>query len=324
MAEHPFWDDECLRGSIDRVALPPPPTSLFDHDLFCYEDDIDNLPPLADHLPPLPPQSPVLHLNPVTPSPNQSPRLLRIPPSPVQPWRSFMDDNCPLRKRVKVTITHPPRKRDASHIASPVKELQPAPPTKKRKLSPVRNAPRRLQTTLRLPTPGDPTPRLALQIPTLGKSSTRSVLSRKLASPQPQRRVSRPALQQRRCINGDLNARLKTMKTQRRGVSSQLPCRLPLVDVAVQAVSRAAQAYRQALSRVTSLPSASAGIVKTKQGARIIKERGGRKRKGKNGRTLLSFDDKEVAPLSDERRGAETSALLNYLHSQSAWQAGIV
>lgn len=94
--------------------------------------------------------------------------------------------------------------------------------------------------------------------------------------------------------------------------------------MAVQAVSRAAQAYRQALSRVTSLPSASAGIVKTKQGARIIKERGGRKRKGKNGRTLLSFDDKEVAPLSDERRGAETSALLNYLHSQSAWQAGIV
>lgn len=89
--------------------------------------------------------------------------------------------------------------------------------------------------------------------------------------------------------------------------------RLPLVDVAVQAVSRAAQAYSQALVSVASLPVAAVAS-RGRRSAKPGKSKLVRKRRGKR-RTLLSFDDAVVAPLIDDDREPPQSALYNYLNS---------
>lgn len=93
-----------------------------------------------------------------------------------KPWGSFLDENCPLRRRVKVTIVPSFRKRDLQRTENIPHALS-SPPLKKPRHSQSRvTAPRRLQTTFRVPRPGDPCTRLTLQIPTnSNKSQTNSL-----------------------------------------------------------------------------------------------------------------------------------------------------
>lgn len=92
--------------------------------------------------------------------------------TPPRQWRSLLDENCPLRKRVKVTIVPSMRKRDLASKDHVPLTLGTSPPLKKPRHSQSRvTAPRRLQTTFRVPQPGDACARLTLQIPsTLSKS----------------------------------------------------------------------------------------------------------------------------------------------------------
>lgn len=187
MAELPFWDEECLRGSIDHAPLPPPPRSLFESDLFCNED-VEN-DPLPPHLPSndflFAPNdafasparvllSPSRFLSAGTPPLIPHPAPLAVSPirplaeSPARPgWRSFLDDNCPLRKRVKVTITPAARARRSLGLSSPEppakKPRLSSPPQPRDQIQP--SAPRRRQTTLRLPRSGEQSGRITLHVP---------------------------------------------------------------------------------------------------------------------------------------------------------------
>ncbi len=72
----PFWDDDTLTGEITST---PHRHDLFD--VFADSATLDE----------------------VVPEPDTPPFMLH-PPSPPQTWRTFLDDNCPFRRRVKVTI----------------------------------------------------------------------------------------------------------------------------------------------------------------------------------------------------------------------------
>lgn len=120
----------------------------------------------------------------------------------------------------------------------------------------------------------------------------------------------------RPCVSAEAMRRLRALNDtsgnaarQRKEASSALP----LVDVAVQAVARAAQKYAALLNKVGSSPPAV-----TVAGALCVAQNGGKEKKGSKGaaaksggrrkkvrrkRTLLSFDDQEVAPI--EESGAE-------------------
>lgn len=102
-----------------------------------------------------------------------------------------------------------------------------------------------------------------------------------------------------------LNDTSGSIAKQKKGAGSALP----LVDVAVQAVTRAALKYAAILNKVGSSPPAAtvADALRTPQNGR--KERkgsrgatsktGGRRKKVRRKRTLLSFDDYEVAPIEE-------------------------
>lgn len=216
MAEFPFWDDVCLRGSIDRTPLPAPSRSLFDNDLFCADTSLDNssLEPFPDLLPtlsispsgsalraaehalslniersdddqastfvsscplrmgahtlvappaPVPPLADVLS-TPALPEVLSCQNTPRSPGS--RPWGSFLDENCPLRRRVKVTIVPSARKRGReTPIQPPPVASELSPSLKKPRHSQMRiTAPRRAQTTFRVPRPGDPAARMTLDV----------------------------------------------------------------------------------------------------------------------------------------------------------------
>lgn len=322
MAENRFWDDECLRGSIDQDPLPAPHQSFFETDLFCDEDGLDDLPPLPHELPPLP-STPELQATPRNsfpsslPSPKPLPESTNWPPSPPpRQWGSFLDDNCPLRKRVKVTITQPPKRRDPPTCSASSSQR------KKRRISPTRSASRSLQTTLCLPTPGDPSSRLTLHIPADRKVATRTQSQRQPSISIKDTDQSEPAEWQPSCISTDLNERLTCMYL-RKPSASQGEHSLPFVEAAVQAVGHAAHAYSKAIATVGALRDAAAivasksvtNIVKGRKVVKVAKGRSSRKRRGKRKRTLLSFDDMEVASLMEEDAYAQQSALFRYINS---------
>lgn len=243
-SEFPFWDDVCLRGSIDLAPLASCPRSLFDNDLFCDEAGVEDhsLNNFPDILPPLPTSSPPIPsptLQPLTNSNNISedpesylcsppshldissiqlmpPAASMPPPLPTLPstlsasspsslinnrnsnsrnaWGSFLDDGCPLRKRVKVTIvpssssssgqvpitsTIPRNGKKEKEVLYPStlprvpiikNHIPPQAVVKKPRNSQMRvSAPRRttqlLQTTFRIARPGDPSASIKLDIP---------------------------------------------------------------------------------------------------------------------------------------------------------------
>lgn len=99
MGELAFWDD---LETFENAISSPGTDSLFDHDLFASEA----LSPTASSASlsafPAPPPAPVVAVSvPQPPHPSAS------APDAAQSTGSFLDDagNCPLRKRVKVTIT---------------------------------------------------------------------------------------------------------------------------------------------------------------------------------------------------------------------------
>lgn len=181
-----FWEEDCLNGPIDHNPLPPPPRSFFESELFCNEEineDIDSrvlesqpsefLFPVHDTA--VEPFSTVPNLSPelISPSiPAAIPLALSpvrsLPESPQQRplgWRSFLDENCPLRRRVKVTITPSTRvKRPMLACASPQS-------SKKRRFSAhqshasLQNGSRYTQTKLCLPSAGTGTTRITLHVP---------------------------------------------------------------------------------------------------------------------------------------------------------------
>lgn len=413
MSGYLFWDEDCLKNSIDTTLPALSTRSVFDPDLFCEEgnDDI-----LGDILPPLPispliptpskalelpqphelrlddPAFQYLNMSPVpnaqiqTPSeeqislpvcPNEaSPSSIDISPNPgcshfpQRQWGSLLDENCPLRKRVKVTIIPSGRKRDLSGTKSDPSSLAASPPLKKPRHSQSRvTAPRRLQTTFCVPQPGEKSARLTLQIPSAlnkPKVSTPSItpgsttpgdLSPHFSSGEPSspigqthvkpfclesnlpvtvpgvpfhkqsyqppiRPTARPVLQSSAVLSSVLQARLSQLARKRNTVKKpavQTRSTLPLVDVAVQAVTRAAKAYSDALASV-ALPvavgaAASLGVAQPPQAAsRVAKKRRGNKRR----RVLLSFDDKDVKPLLDDTIPiSRESALTRYLNTSS-------
>lgn len=178
----PFWEEDCLSGSIDQNPFSIPPQSLFDSDLFCGEEIVQ--------APGITPESALESLEnenfaasvpspqgfpygiPITP-PQQTvpPAVSPSPPFPESsqrgsPWRSFFDDGCPLRRRVKVTIAPQTLgKRVVPPTASPKA-------SKKPRLSPSQSTPqdnqqgpRLTQTTLRLPDPTECPGRITLHVP---------------------------------------------------------------------------------------------------------------------------------------------------------------
>lgn len=145
--------------------------------------------------------------------------------------------------------------------------------------------------------------------------------------PRPvQMKIAHPVAKNRSYISSALSARISSMTTNLYATSNvhvheQMPAKtrtyssLPLVDAAVQAVSRAARAYSDTLASVVSPVAASA--VATIVMARPAPSRVSKKRKSRRRRTLLSFDDREVKPLEEEAGKTPGSPLTRYLNCPS-------
>lgn len=87
--------------------------------------------------------------------PNEAPRQ----------WSTFLDDSCPLRKRVKITIIPTLRKLDRQSVTCTTRAVS-SPPLKKPRHSHIRvTTPHTLQTKFRIPLPSEPCARLTLQFP---------------------------------------------------------------------------------------------------------------------------------------------------------------
>lgn len=143
-----------------------------------------------------------------------------------------------------------------------------------------------------------------------------------------------------RLISTTRNAAMNPVSGQDSGLM------VPLVDAAVQAVTRAAQRYSSLVTKVSSSPPAfvladawrspKMQVSGQKYGSRARNaqsNKGGKtatkRKRSRRRRTLLSFDDHDVAPLKDGRQGMErdeakngqlddTTALARYLNSPTS------
>lgn len=245
----PFWDDASLAGEI--VAQRTHTSSLFDSDLFCDEETLDAVVPEP------------------TPTPAEAPTSAATPPSDA--WRTFMDDNCPFRRRVKVTVapsrkraactalSPPPAARKRSRVDSqrvlhfpPQFAVAPGVPRRVRVLAPpAPEAPDQLEALLEsaddfLPSlPSDC--ELALQVDLAGVSATDTphndddgYITSKLHSRL--RAALAPS-----APDIDTITALSRVSTSRSSTSYS-SCALPRIDDALLAVTRAAAAYSAQLS----------------------------------------------------------------------------
>lgn len=131
--------------------------------------------------------------------------------------------------------------------------------------------------------------------------------------------VRRPERKRPAIISTALNARISSMTGQScaaRAVHKSRTYTLPLVDAAVQAVTRAARAYSDTLACVVSPVAASAAGAMGMSRPAVGSTRVAKKRKTRRRRTLLSFDDREVKPLLDDDVTPE-SPLTRYLNCPS-------
>lgn len=176
----PFWDEECL-GEIGCGPLQAATPSLLDVNLLCDEETLDTIVPEPDLMPsvmgpppmamtPPPPQSP-------EPAPSKSqPTIIEdvssspLPNAENSTWRTFMDENCPLRKRVKVTVT-PSGKRQIEQPSYAPEFPSPSTPKRRKFFHPSEPAGVQRQTILHFPPQFGPSSggprRLRIQLPHL-------------------------------------------------------------------------------------------------------------------------------------------------------------
>ncbi|CAN8062222.1 unnamed protein product [Agarophyton chilense] len=218
MADPNFTDD----WIDDAIPHHPLVESFFDSDLFCDETSL-----AIPDLPLTLPTSPMLSM-PVTMSPPPSPSVrthqqplnirLQVPPTSVQPipppaHDPFMDEKCPLRKRVKLTV-RPCGRRVA--MAQPRKR-------------------RRLQTTLYVHNTSECT-RLAVRIP--GPANRNSKAPKNLVFHR------RPLKSKPNTITNSLFNRLQAIASEPQFVSKQSQP-LPDISDALDAISVTAHRFRE-------------------------------------------------------------------------------
>lgn len=135
-------------------------------------------------------------------------------------------------------------------------------------------------------------------------------------------------------LTASLQSRLAKMKTNPISAISNSTCTLPLVDAAVQAVARAAREYTDKLSR--SFPLSTSSMTAAAAASSIVlgsapQDATFSKKQRKNSassfssssmnisrrrRVLLSFDDRDVAPLVEDS-GSSESVLTSFLNCPS-------